>query len=176
MHRARPAVARLSVSDERAAVPRTLVGLGLAIALAVAGLVLAAAGGRADGAASPDGTVRDFLVTAAIDNDSVDACQYLTPKALLALRRVTPRDTTCNEALAASGLELGGEPVTTEGQVKNLGYRVSHSGDRATVTITRSGAARTFGLRRATGAERRDADAPATPWRIDSGVDQLVRS
>ena len=159
---------------DRRAVRRTVLALGAAVAIAASAFALAVAGGHDIDAGSPEDTVRDFLVTAVVDGDGVDACGYLTPRAVLALRTVEPRDTTCHEALTRARLELGGDSVDDEAAVKGLSYRVERRGERAWVTVSARGAARTFALRRASRQERLEPDPPPTPWRIDAGVDPLV--
>jgi hypothetical protein len=143
----------------------------LVVTLGVA--VAAVAFGRDSKSATPEGTVRDFLVTAAVDQDGVDACDYLTGHAVAELAAVEPRDTSCEQALDAATLTLGRDALDTEAAVKTLSYREQSSGDRARVTVEADGVARTFTLRKV------DTPPPAgmlssTPWRIESGVTALT--
>jgi hypothetical protein len=114
------------------------------------------------------------LITAVVDGNSVDACGYLTPRAVAAFREVEPRFTTCDEALTRARLVLGGEDIDDEAAVKGLAYRVERRGGRAWVTVSAHGAALTFGLRRASSQERGEFDPPRTSWRIDAGLDPLL--
>jgi hypothetical protein len=163
-----------SPARERRAVRSVL--MAFAAVAAVAGVAIAVSVVNAHDAntSSPKDAVRDFLVTSVIDSDGVDACGYLTPAAARKLRAVEPHDETCHEALADTQLVLGNEQVDDEAQVKQLDYRTTEQGDRATVSISAGGGAMTLQLRRATAAELAQPGAPATPWRIDSSVNRLA--
>jgi hypothetical protein len=159
----------------RRALRRTALVIGAAAVLAVSAVALGTADGRDSGAGSPAGTVRDFLTVAAVDSNSVDACRYLTSHAVRSVQDVEPPDTSCEIALWAARLRLGGRLIDQESAVKRLSYRVEQNGARARVTVSADGAALTFGLRRATATELDEFQAPQTRWRIDSGVDELLR-
>ena len=171
-HRGMPSAP--SPARERRAVRSVL--MVFAAVAAVAGVAIAVSVVNAHDAStpSPKDAVRDFLVTSVVDSDGVDACGYLTPGAARALRAVASRDETCHAALSDTRLVLGNEQVDDEAQVKDLGYRTTDQGDRATVTISAGGGAMTLRLRRVTAAELAQPGAPATPWRIDSSVDRLA--
>ena len=159
----------------RRALRRTAMLVAATAALAVSAVALGTALGRDTGAASPTGSVRDFLIVAAVDRNSVGACRYLTAHAVRRVENVEPPHTSCEIALWAARLRLGGRLIDQESTVKGLTYRVEQRGTRAGVTVSADdGAALTFGLRRATATERDEFQAPATLWRIDSGVERLV--
>lgn len=167
--------ARTGATAARRAVRRTALVVAATAVLAVSAVALGTALGRDTGAGSPAGTVRDFLIVAAVDRNSVVACRYLTAHAVRRVDNVELPHTPCEIALSAARLRLGGRLVEQESAVKGLAYRVEQRGTRAVVTVSADdGAALTFGLRRATATERDEFQAPPTPWRIDSGVERLV--
>jgi hypothetical protein len=158
---------------DRRAVRRTVKTFSVLAAVAAGVAVGVVAFAREDSAATPDGTVRDFLVSSVVDDDGVGACRYLTPRAMREISSVEPRDTPCEAALEFSTLTLGADRLDDEAEVKRLSYHQEQRGDRARVTVGAGGADRTFTLRRATPQEREGIEPP-TPWRIDSGVAALV--
>jgi hypothetical protein len=159
----------------RRAVRRTALVIAATAVLAMSAVALGTALGRDTRAGSPTGTVRDFLIVAAVDRNSVVACRYLTAHAVRRVENVEPPHTSCEIALSAARLRLGGRVIDQESAVKGLTYRVEQRGTRAGVTVSADdGAALTFGLRRATATERDEFQAPTTLWRIDSGVERLV--
>ena len=168
-HRSMPSAP--SPAGERHAVRSVLIAFTAVAAVAIVASVVNA---HDVNTSSPRDAVRDFLVTSVVDSDGVDACGYLTPGAVRALRAVASRDETCHAALSDTRLVLGNEQVDDEAQVKHLVYRTSEQGDRATVTISAGGGAMTLRLRRVTAAEPAQPGAPATPWRIDSSVNRLA--
>jgi hypothetical protein len=161
-------------AGQRRAVRQTVLLMAGTAALAVSAVAFGTALDRDTGAASPAGTVRGFLIEAAIQNNGVVACRYLTPEAVRSLAAAEPPDTSCESALWSARLMMGGRLIDQESAVKGLSYRVEQRGERARVTVSGNGAARTFTLRRATASELDDFRPPPTPWRIDSGVDGLL--
>lgn len=159
---------------DRHAMRRTLLVLAAAGALVVSAFTVATTETGGADAASPEGTVRGFLIAAVVDRGGVGACRYLTGHAVRELDAVEPRDTSCEAALSSARLRLGDEWLNQESSVKRLSYSVEQRGARAWVTVSTDGAARTFGLRKAGPRERAEFLPPPTPWRIDSGVDALV--
>ena len=161
---------------ERRTVRRLGILAALTLVLALSGVVLTAAFGRDDHEASPAGTVRGFLINAAIDGNSVAGCRYLTPAERQHAEATAPPDASCEIALLPASLRLGGQPIATEAALKRIDYGVDEHGDRASVTARLPGSAAgvTFGLRRATAGEMSEFQAPPTQWRIDSGVTQLL--
>lgn len=160
---------------DRRAVRRTFLAFAATMAIALGCIAFAVAGPTDRGSESPEDTVRGFLITAVVDGNGVDACGYLTPRAIRAFRRIEPPFTTCDEALTRARLVLGGDDVEDEAAVKGLSYRVVRRGGRAWVTVSAHGSARTFGLRRASPQERLEFDPPSTSWRIDAGLGPLLR-
>jgi hypothetical protein len=125
-------------------------------------------------AGSPVGTVRSFLVDAAVDHYGVDGCRYLTTAAQRRLEDAQSPHPSCEIALSHRQLTLGGREIATEAAVKALGFRAQQDGTRAIVTVSGHGGSLTFRLRRATAPERAEFQPPPTGWRIDSGVDGLT--
>jgi hypothetical protein len=160
---------------DRRAVRRTLLVFGATAAIAVGVFVLATAVARDTGSGSPTVTVRDFLLNAVAEHDGFGACRYLTRRALLEVDAVEPPHTSCEGALSSATLVLGKDRVDDESGVKRLPYRAERRGDRVRVTVSAGGAARTFVLRKGSRRELQEFQAPPTSWRIDAGVDALVR-
>jgi hypothetical protein len=158
----------------RRAVRQTLLLMVATAVLAVSAVALGTLLDQDTDTAYPAGTVRAFLVTAAVDHNGVVACRYLTPHALRQLQRALPPDTSCEAALSFQRLRLGGRLIDQESDVKGLAYRVEQRGGRARVTVSVDGAARSFELRTATATERDEFQPPPTQWRIDSGVEGLA--
>jgi hypothetical protein len=160
---------------DRRAVRRGLVILGATAAIAIGAFALAAAVAHDSRSGTPEHTVRDFLINAVADHDGFGACRYLTRHALLKVHAVEPPGASCEAALSAARLTLGGTNLDREAAVKGLSYRVERRDRRVLVTVGANGATRTFALRRGSRRELGEFEAPPTPWRIDSGVDALVR-
>jgi hypothetical protein len=158
------------------ALRRTLMLFAVTAAIAVGAFAVAAAMTHDDDSATPEHTVRDFLVSAVAEHNGFQACRYVTRRSLLALHAAEPRGMSCEAALSSyARLTLGGERVDSEAQVKALTYRVAdESGGSARVSVSAHGGSRTFVLRRATRRELEEFHAPPTPWRIDSGVERLL--
>jgi hypothetical protein len=161
-------------SSDRQVMRRTLLVLAAAAVLAVSAFALAAAKTGGAAAASPEGTVRGFLIEAVVNRGGVRACRYLTGGAVRALAAVEPPDTSCEVALSSARLTLGDERPNQESSIKRLAYSVEQRGARTWVTVSADGAAQTFGLRKSSARELTEFQPPPTPWRIDSGVDVLV--
>jgi hypothetical protein len=160
---------------DRRAVRRALLFFGATAAIAVGVVALATAVARDTDSGSPTGTVRDFLLNAVAENDGFGACRYLTRRALLEVHAVEPPNTSCEGALSSAALVLGNDRVDDEAGVKRLSYRAERRGDRVRVTASADGAARTFVLRKASRRELQEFQAPPTSWRIDAGVDALLK-
>jgi hypothetical protein len=163
-----------NAAGQRRAVRQTALLMAGTAALAVSAVALGTAIGRDTGAGSPAGTVRAFLTEAAIENNGVAACRYLTSDAVRRLAAVEPRDTSCENALRSARLTLGGRLIEQESALKALDYRVEQSGERARVTVSGNGAARSFTVRRATASELDEFQPPPTRWRVDGGVNALL--
>jgi hypothetical protein len=140
-------------------------------AVAVAGSAVAAGRHQAD--PTPQDTVRAFLVTAVVDQDTVTACEYLTTHAKAEIAAAEPRDTPCEQGLMGARLTLGGDAIGSEAAVKLLRYDAQDDGGRARVTVQANGATQAFTLRKVTG-ESFAGPVPDGPWRIDGGVGAVV--
>jgi hypothetical protein len=140
-------------------------------AVAVAGSAVAAV--RHESAPTPNDTVRGFLVTAVVDQDTVTACKYLTSHAKAEIAAAEPRATPCEQGLMGARLTLGGDALGSEAAVKLLRYHARQDGGRARVTVQANGATRAFTLRRVTG-QSFAGPGPDGSWRIDGGVGALV--
>jgi hypothetical protein len=115
------------------------------------------------------------LITAAVDNDGVEACHYLTPAAQVAVAARARPAARCSTALNAAGLKLGGKRFTTESSLDHaLAYSTRYSHGRAKVRISHRGASRDLILVRASSAQRLELSAPTTPWRIAAGATTVV--
>jgi hypothetical protein len=158
------------------ALRRTLLVFGATAALAVCAIAVASAVTHDDDSPSPQHTVRDFLLAAVSRHDGFDACRYVSQLTLVQVHAIEPRGMSCEAAISSSAhLTLGGRRITTEAQVKSLTYRAEAEPDgRERVTVSWRGASRSFVLRRATRSELVELGAPPTPWRIDSGVPELL--
>jgi hypothetical protein len=159
---------------ERRAVRMTVIAFAVTAVVAVAALAAAGAVTHDDDSGSPQHTVRDFLVSAVVDQEGLAACPYLTDYALQSVRAFEPRGMSCVTAMASAGLTLGGERVDAESEVKALSYRTERRGKGVRVTVSTGGAAQTFVLLPATRTELGEFDPPPTQWRIDSGIDALL--
>jgi hypothetical protein len=123
-------------------------------------------------ARSADETLRQFLLTALVEDDAYPSCQYLTTGQQATLARLAGA-TSCRLALTGTSPSLDG--VQNEGDVDRLKIRVTVVGDRATAVVSGRGRPPvTFTLARATPAEAEAFEAPSTPWRIASGAEALV--
>ena len=125
--------------------------------------------------ATPEDTVKSFLIWGVVDHNGFEACRYLTRAAVLESHALGyAQDADCQAMFDTASLRLGSVQIGEESQVKRLSYRVSQQDRRAEVTITGDGASRVFLLRRGTAEELGEFDEPPTPWRIDSGVSALL--
>jgi hypothetical protein len=123
-------------------------------------------------ARSADETLRQFLLSAIVEDDAYPSCQYLTTGQQAALARQAGA-TSCRLALTGTSPSLDG--VQNEGDIDRLKIRVTVVGSRATAVVSgRDRPAVTFTLARATPAEVEAFEAPSTPWRIASGAEALV--
>jgi hypothetical protein len=123
-------------------------------------------------ARSADETLRQFLLTALVEDNAYPSCQYLTTGQQATLAREAGA-TSCRPALTGTSPSLDG--VRNEGDVDRLKIRVTVVGDRATAVVSgRDRPPVTFTLVRATPAEVEAFEAPSTPWRIASGAEALV--
>ena len=161
--------------------PRTRsVGVSLTLLVLVASSVAvffhATTGSRAaEVASTPSDAVRLFLTAAAIDNDGLQACRYLTPAARATVAARGGPMQRCSAELDAAALRLGGKSFTTEGSIDHgLAYSARYSQGRATVRISYGNGSRSFVLVPADRAERNEFSAPATPWRIAAGATAVV--
>ena len=159
------------------ALRRTLIGFAATAVIAVGAFTGAAAFTHDDGSGTPEHTVRDFLVDAVADHDGFDACTYATGRAVQEVAAAVPRGMSCEAAVDSyARLTLGGERIDTEAAVKALTYHAERQADGSErVTVSEHGESRSFVLRRATRRELAEFSAPPTPWRIDSGLVELVR-
>jgi len=149
----------------------TRVAMVAAAALLMGGSAIAAS--RHESAPTPQDGVRGFLIDSVVDQNTVVACEYLTPHAKAEVAAVQPRDTPCEQGLMGATLTLGGDAIASEAAVKRLRYHTQEQGGRARVTVQADGATRAFTLRKGTG-ESFAGPSPAGPWRIDGGVAALV--
>jgi hypothetical protein len=125
--------------------------------------------------ATPEGTVRSFLIWGVVDHNGFEACRYLTRAAVLESHALGyAQDADCQAMFDTASLRLGSVQIAEESQVKRLSYRVSQKDRHAEVTVTGDGASRMFLLRRGTAEELDEFNEPPTPWRIDSGVSALL--
>ena len=149
----------------------------LAVAAFVLALTLPVHGAAAMPAtATPAGqaadTVRQFLVTAVVDDNPYLACQYLTGSQQRAIARLAAAP-SCRDAFTAATPAFAGIQSAADVHALRIGVRLL--GDRATVSVTGHGARpTTFVLRRATPAELNAFQAPQAPWRIDSGATAVL--
>jgi hypothetical protein len=128
---------------------------------------------EAPDAAGAAQTLRDFLVNAAVDDDTYAACEYLTPGEQQRVARLVGQGQTCRDALTATPPALAG--VATVGRIRRLHMRTVVRGGRARITVSGAGrTALTFTLRRTTLAELGDFEAPPAAWRIASGATALL--
>jgi hypothetical protein len=138
----------------------------LAIALPVA--TSAAVSTTTPDARSAADTVRAFLASAVIDNNSYAACEYLAPSAQAQVATMAGYGQTCRDALAATTPSFRG--VTSEGSLHALTLRAAVRDGTAFVT----GRGVTFALRPATAAEKSAFQAPQADWRIVSGATAVL--
>jgi hypothetical protein len=164
-------------SRDRRALRRTLIAFAATAAIAVGAFAGASAFTHDDGSGTPAHTVRDFLIDAVADRDGFDACDYLTRRSVQQVLATEPRGMSCEAAVASyARLTLAGERIDTEAAVKALTYRAVRQSDGSErVTVSWHGESRSFVLQRATHRELVEFGAPPTPWRIDSGLVELVR-
>lgn len=139
-------------------------------ALLMGGSAIAAI--RHESAPTPQDGVRGFLIDSVVDQNTVVACEYLTPRAKAEIAAARPRDTPCEQGLMGATLTLGGRAISTEAAVKRLRYHTQEHGGRARVTVEADGVTRAFTLRK--GTAQFAGPSPAGPWQIDGGVAALV--
>jgi hypothetical protein len=156
---------------------RTLIAFAATAVLLVCAVAVAAEVTHDNDSPSPAHTVRDFLLAAVTRHDGLRACRYVTSQALVHIHAIEPRGMSCEAAVAIHAhLDLGGDRIDTEAAVKALDYRTApEAGGRERVTVSKGGASLSFVLRRATQRERVEYLDPPTPWRIDAGLDALVK-
>lgn len=152
-----------------------------ALVLVIAGVITSAVRAihtdrSAVAATGPVPTVRQFLADSVIGNGGYQqGCHYLTPaeQKRVALRGSTAH--SCGESLDDAQLRLGGKTYTTTREIyTDLEARTVAVGNAVVVTLRHGGQAHSFVLVPATAAQRDDFAAPASPWRIESGVASLV--
>jgi hypothetical protein len=155
----------------------TLLAFVATAALLVCAVTIAAEVTHNDDSPSPDHTVRDFLLAAVARHDGLRACRYVTRQALVHVHAIEPRGMSCEAAVSDyAHLNLGGDRVDAEAAVKALDYRAeAEPRGRERVTVSAHGESRSFVLRRATQRELVEYLRPPTPWRIDAGLDALVK-
>jgi len=145
-----------------------------AFALAVAAPAFAHHAVNVNRQASPQAAVRDFLSAAAVDNDGVTACRYLTPRARNSFEQRQPYQHSCEQFFSESGLTLGGLDVQSDHDLNQLTYRVVPLGTAREVIVSHDGQSISFVLRAATPPQLGEFWPPPTPWRIDSSVAMLA--
>jgi hypothetical protein len=159
------------LSRATAVVLATLATVTLVLAIVVR--PVAARTTSAPTAAGAAQTVRDFLATAVLEDNAYLACQYLTGPAQRQVARIA-RVPTCREALVATRPTF--DAIQSIGPLDRLDLRAAVRDGRASVTALRHGyPPATFGLRPTTPADYAAFDAPAAPWRIDSGYLAVLR-
>lgn len=154
--------------------------LGAVLLLAVAGL---AASGCGDAQKFPDDDPRTavsrLLQAATGEANGLRACGLLSDPARARLDRGPAG--SCRAALSKTPSLLPGEvdePTSFDRVISKLDFTVRRSGDRATVVVRGRGAALRFGVVRVAGdgtSGGPDTEGnPGIPWRVDSGVEQLL--
>jgi hypothetical protein len=124
-------------------------------------------------AATAQRAVRDFLGDAVLQNDSYDACQYLTTAAQAQITRLAGEGQSCRGALAATRPTFAG--ISSEQGLRDLPLHATLRGGAAIVRATPpAGTPATFVLRPATGAETDSFRAPACAWRIATGATAVL--
>jgi len=124
-------------------------------------------------AATADRTVRDFLGDAVLQNDSYDACQYLTQAAQARIARLAGEGESCRDALAATRPAFAG--IASEQELRELPLHTTLRGGAAIVRATPpAGGRATFVLRPATAAEIAAFRAPRCAWRIATGATAVL--
>ena len=123
--------------------------------------------------ATADRAVRDFLGDAVLQNDSYDACQYLTPAAQAQITRLAGEGQSCRDALAATRPAFAG--IASEQGLRELPLHTTLRDGAALVRATpATGRPATFVLRPATAAETVAFRAPACAWRIATGATAVL--
>jgi len=151
---------------------------GVAVAAVALAIVLPHGDARATAttpatAATADRAVRDFLGDAVLQNDSYDACQYLTQAAQARITQLAGDGQSCRDALAATRPAFAG--IASEQELRELRLHTTLRGGTAIVRATPpAGAPATFVLRPATAAETAAFRAPACAWRIATGVTAVL--
>jgi hypothetical protein len=124
-------------------------------------------------AATADRAVRDFLSDAVLENNSYEACQYLTQAAQAQITRLAGEGQSCRDALAATRPAFAG--IASEQQLRELPLHTTLRGGAAIVRATPpAGTPATFVLRPATAAETVAYRAPACAWRIATGATAVL--
>ena len=124
-------------------------------------------------AATADRAVRDFVGDAVLQNDSYDACQYLTQAAQAQITRLAGEGQSCRDALAATRPAFAG--LASEQGLRELPLHTTLRDGAAIVRATpATGRPATFVLRRATAAETAAFRAPACAWRIATGATAVL--
>jgi hypothetical protein len=125
----------------------------------------AVARGRLGG---PAATVRGYLVAAAVDDDGVSACRYLTAGSRARFERASGQ--TCESYFGARAFQVGGRAIESDSQLAAAHYTVTAAGRDRLVTMTYDGHRVRFRLAPASAVERGEYLAPATTGRIASGA------
>ncbi len=156
---------------------RALIARLGAVAAAFACTVVGSACGyheREAGAGSdPAAAVRDFITDGVIDHNGYDACSYLVTEQQRAAARRAP-DRECRDAFANARLTLGGRPIQTVHEVKQLSADVTTRPEDTSVRLSQGGAGVEFRLAKADFGEKEEFEAPDTEWRIAGGALQVV--
>jgi hypothetical protein len=151
-----------------------------AVAAAAVALAIVLPRGDADATATTPATaatagraVRDFLGDAVLDNDSYDACQYLTASAQAQITSLAGAGQSCRDALAATRPAFAG--IASERGLRELPLHTTLRGGAAIVRATpASGRTATFVLRTATAAETDTFRPPPCAWRIATGATAVL--
>ncbi|HKE79789.1 MAG TPA: hypothetical protein VKB54_10795 [Solirubrobacteraceae bacterium] len=148
-----------------AAIP--LVAVALAIALPAE--VSAANSDTQHTAGAAAQTVRDFLATAVLDDNTYAACQYLTPAAQERVASIAGNGQTCRDVFTSTQPSFGG--LQSEGSLHALALHAVLRDNTAYVTAKPRGRREvTFVLQRTTAEEAAAYQAPPAAWRIAGGA------
>lgn len=149
-----------------------------AVVVAVGAVVAVAAvlvAGRDESQASPQRTVRDFLIAAVVENDGRAADTYLTPHGRREAVRLGGEDDGSREALDGVALVGPSGAVTTERQVEQLKLGAHVNGSHATVDVPTAQGMRRVRLTDEGARGTDEFDPPPTPWRINGRLTAVLR-